>query len=506
MPATLDHFWQHTGVGFKVDTSFLKFLTMGALASQRVMQSMTDAGLRPIELERYSSSNKIWTTKVKRLRLPDLLCVNTGLRVEVRAKSDLAIRMSEAPDNPQRRWFSGLAAEDMIAFVHCKEANGVFSLAAQPELFWVSDLQACPEAETRLGPPKSASEGSERDREWPSIVPSQSGRVLAVTATAIQTRLDSGRAQTYQRRNRNPYVAAGDRFIGDVQFIAGLPARKAAFAEVVGRAWNPRILLNGNDIDKYVAAKALASVGNANDFPSLRGMLGDGDARVALEAAGSLAKLGDPGGVVELAATVLDPREDYLRMEAAFLFAELRHSPLANEAAEALEGIASNVDFSGDEVRQAAIWGLGQSGLAAYDRLIGFLDAEDENERIHAIVAFASDLPDAVVRSLVSVITDAGASERKKASAAHVLSSLINASTAIAALVAIAHQGATPASIWAKAILGSMTPSLTQQALAASGLADEIRPLQMLSPVHNWTKVESVQTGINFIRKQNVSP
>ena len=32
------------------------------------------------KLERYSRSNKIWSTKVKRLRLPDLLCVRTGLR------------------------------------------------------------------------------------------------------------------------------------------------------------------------------------------------------------------------------------------------------------------------------------------------------------------------------------------------------------------------------------------------------------------------------------------
>src|SRR6185503_1964997 len=106
-------------MGFKVETSFLRFLTMGALAAQRVIQAMTAEGLRPIELERYSSSNKIWQTKVKRLRLPDLLCVRTGLRVEVRAKSKLEIKMSDTPTNPGRVWDAGLRDEDIVALVPC---------------------------------------------------------------------------------------------------------------------------------------------------------------------------------------------------------------------------------------------------------------------------------------------------------------------------------------------------------------------------------------------------
>jgi hypothetical protein len=89
-------------MGFKTDTSFLRFLTMGALGVQQTMKQLAGMGFEPIELERYCASNKIWMTKVKRLRLPDVLCVRTGLRVEIRAKSDLKIRMSDAPANPTR--------------------------------------------------------------------------------------------------------------------------------------------------------------------------------------------------------------------------------------------------------------------------------------------------------------------------------------------------------------------------------------------------------------------
>ncbi len=90
-------------MAFKVDSSFLRFVTMGALGTRSVMDEMRRAGLKPIELERYSCCNKIWATKVKRLRLPDLLCLRTGLRIEVRAKSKLEIKMSDAPNNAARQ-------------------------------------------------------------------------------------------------------------------------------------------------------------------------------------------------------------------------------------------------------------------------------------------------------------------------------------------------------------------------------------------------------------------
>jgi hypothetical protein len=180
-------------MGLKVNSSFLKFVTMGALGARRVSKLMVDAGLQPIELERYALSNKIWATKVKRLRLPDLLCVRTGLRVEVRAKSKLTIKMSDAPTKPDRRWNSGLVPEDMIAFVLIREAeDGTLHAADNAELFKVERLIAT-EANSKLGPPKSASEGAERDREWPSTVATRNGVVQAVDETRMSVRLENGR-------------------------------------------------------------------------------------------------------------------------------------------------------------------------------------------------------------------------------------------------------------------------------------------------------------------------
>ena len=46
-------------MGFKVDSSFLKFLTMGALGVRKVSAQLRERGFEPVELERYGSSNKM---------------------------------------------------------------------------------------------------------------------------------------------------------------------------------------------------------------------------------------------------------------------------------------------------------------------------------------------------------------------------------------------------------------------------------------------------------------
>lgn len=166
-------------MGFKVNSSFLRFLTMGALGVRSVLAELKSRGFEPIELERYCTSNKIWTTKVKRLRLPDLLCVKTGMRVEVRAKSDLMIRMSDAPNNPERAWDAGLRQEDLVALVGCAEGPNGPVPADEAAYFSVAMLRDSVRL-SKLGPPKSASEGAERDRTWPSTVPRRPGYVLSL--------------------------------------------------------------------------------------------------------------------------------------------------------------------------------------------------------------------------------------------------------------------------------------------------------------------------------------
>ncbi len=479
---------------------------MGALGVRRVCTLMSDAGLQPIELERYSRSNKIWSTKVKRLRLPDLLCVRTGLRVEVRAKSVLTIKMSDAPSNPDRRWNTGLAPRDMIAFVLVREADDATLQAADnAELFWVEDLQIT-EANSRLGPAKSASEGAERDREWPSIVASASGVVQAVDDARIATRLENGRNQTYTLRGKTAYFAGGQRFFGGTQFLAGIPLRKAAFPNSQDGQWNPRNLISSpSPVDRYVAVKALGVVGTPADFPVIRNIAeNDPEDRVALEAAASLVRLGNEQGVTLLTAAVDRPRIPYLRMEAILALSELRGTPLAGRCADLLTQYAQSDALLHDEARQAAVWGLGKDGLRAYDSLLAFLDVQDEDELVHAVCAFGSDAGSSEAQELVAVLADAEASQRKRASASFVLARTIPPAISAPRLIALYAQGSSVARDWALATLGQMSPGAIQEFVTDSGLAAQLRPLQLTSPDTNWTRCEEISDMLVFVRKQTV--
>ena len=493
-------------MGFKVDASFLRYLTMGALASRRVMDLMVDAGLQPIELERYSSANKIWSTKVKRLRLPDVLCVKTGVRVEVRGKSELAIRMSDAPGNGARRWYTGLRPDDLVALVHCPANGAHFVPADCAEFFWVRDLQAVPESQTRLGPPKAAGEGSERDRVWPSIVPKNQGQITTVTEDSIRTALDNGRRQSYLLRGMTPYVQPGERFMAGCQFIAGMPKHRASLPDLARYKWDPRALLQGGMLDQYVAAKALGVVGSSEDVALLRRVYDSAeDHRVSLESAGSMAKLGAREGLELLLQEVQTPRIDYLRMEAVLLLSELRTTPLRDDAAAALEEIATEVDFSGDEIRQAAIWGLGCTGVGAYSRLVPLLDAENENERIHAVVALGQELPATVVDSLIELVGSDAASQQQRASCIRVLTSLVDARRAVIGLSALAKNGSRLGQAWAKAALGSMSEEKLKGLVKDPELLSDILVPQLLSEYHNWTSNEEAWSALSFVRKQTVS-
>ena len=82
-------------MNFKEAGSFLDKITMGAVGTKAVIESLNSHGHEIIELERYCTSNKIWSTKIKRLRMPDLLYLKCGKRIEARAKSALEIKMSD---------------------------------------------------------------------------------------------------------------------------------------------------------------------------------------------------------------------------------------------------------------------------------------------------------------------------------------------------------------------------------------------------------------------------
>lgn len=485
-------------MGFKADTSFLKFLTIGAMGVRSTLKVMTEAGFHPIELERYCTSNKIWSTKVKRLRLPDILCVRTGIRIEVRAKSDLKIRMSDAPENPDRRWDSGLRNKDLVAFVACTVDNRNVSVIGPPVFFTAADLRASV-GSTKLGPPKSASEGAERDREWPSTVPSSNGEVVSVGNSKICTVLSSGRRQTYQLKGKHPYVAVGDKFIGGASIIAGTVPQLAIMDQLFSQKWDcRRALFAGDPVDRYAAAKAMPYIGAQSWVEDVlnQAMKRESDDRVFLELAASAARLGATFGMENISQTIWNHERIDLQMESVFILSEIA----TDLATKELVRVANSSNFRGKEIRQAAVWGLGKLGSRSYRNLIEFIADEDEDVALHAIGAFGPDTPIDVIELLVGLLI--GGDSRSRAAASATLKT-INSDIAIEAVIRSANQ-ISDDQTWVLATLGRFPSARVRTMLAGNQLLDLVAPLLALGPEENWLATPSVANDFDFLLMQHL--
>ena len=491
-------------MAFKADTSFLRFLSMGAAGVHRTMETLRRGGFEPIELERYCGSNKIWSTKVKRLRLPDLLCIRTGLRVEVRAKTELRIRMSDTPSNRDRAWDAGLRDDDLVAFITCSFHNRRPVAADEPVFVSVGALRSSTGFST-VGAPKSASEGAERDRTWPATVPSRDGTVLEVSSDRIIVQMHADRTrparrQTYLLKGKTAYVAPGETFKAHSQIICGAPRSLADVSVSLNCDYDPIAALeSGSAVDRYAAVRALTrreELG-AKRISVLEDVLNDeSDDRVLLEAAGVAALMGSSHGEDRLSSFIWgDHDRDDLRMETVFIFTELGDTQFAREQ---LMWIANTKRFRDHELRQAAVWGLGKNGLRRYEDLLGFIDDNDDDVALHAIAGFDHNTPLNIINSLVSDLASSG--ERRCAAASAALAA-IGSDTAITALASVAR--ALP-NDWILATLGSMPPERVRRLLARDSLLSVISPLLVTADGANWLATEEKRTDLRFLLAQDI--
>lgn len=490
-------------MGFKADASFLKFLSMGAAGARQVMTQMRKAGFQPIELERYCTSNKIWTTKVKRLRLPDILCVRTGLRVEVRAKSDLKIRMSDAPTNPDRRWHSGLRDIDLCAFIACVERDGITYPADEAVFFDVKTLKDA-EGTAQLGPPKSASEGAERDRTWPAIVPSRSGTVEAVGDGQIRVTMDAdaekpARAQTYSLKRKHSYVEPFERFSAGETFLAGSPKNKSSLSDFKNDVYSPLDEMSSKSpVDRYAAAKSLRFRKDLqkDGVAALEERLTkEDDERVLLEAAGSGMALKSAKAPQIIERFIWELERADLRMEAVLILTEIRNS----DCGTILKKIVRDKKFCGDEIRQAAVWGLGKAGLKQYEELLPTINDQDRDVAMHAIGGFGKDTPKNVIDKLVGSLQS---ETRDEAAAASEVLRLIGGESVLQSLVAAADGSNSKG--WILATLGRLEPEMVRTALAGSKTLEQVAPILLLSETENWLAHDTIDIDLKFLLKQNL--
>jgi hypothetical protein len=457
-----------------------------------------------VELERYATANKIWASKIKRLRLADLLCLDCGLRVEVRAKSKLAIKMSHS-EAAGREWDAGLRNQDLVAFVAWKKEAQAPS--SYHHFFRVGDMRSTAHY-ARLGPRKAASEGAERDMTWPATVPGKNGEVVDIDPSAgrARFRLTTGRIQPYRLRPEgipaHPYVTVGEHLVGGEQFLLG-SVRNPQEVDCSGLRWNFRDFLDATSaIDRYVAVKA---AGIDDRTPVVERCLveiaerEDEDLRIRLEALGGLARMNPSTHVSKLLGWVLrfapgSTEEMALSMEGTFILSEQK-SP---EALEALTTLASDSTLQ-PEVRSAAVWGLGASGADDARRVMPFIADPDSDVALHAIAGIGA-LDSALYGDLREMLLKG--SDREASSACELL--IEEGEPGIRILLEAAQSEGRPR-LWGISALGRLSEAEVKE-VAGSQLSPDLEAA--LGPMwleqSNWLRARQTASPVDFLRQQCV--
>jgi hypothetical protein len=382
---------------YKTDESFLEKISIGAAGTQRVYENLRQQGHTPIELERGSMSFKIWKAiKIKRIRVPDILCTACGLRVEARAKTKLELSMSHSLSDPERGWDFGLEDSDFVAYVVCRRiGERPIDWQADNLVQYVSvkDMRVAHQHElAQTIRAKGAQEGFEARIEWIACIARAAGTVTSVSPSKIQycRALDNRKITLSLKKKKHelPILVSEGSVIAENQVLAAvvpvsqsfLCPKTASEQDYIGR------LASSSLSDRYGAAKSLSYFMSSETTEALAQKVADSKDHiyVRLEASASLSRRSDQRGVEFIAGCLQDT---YLenRLEAVIILGEVGTPTATKLLIETL----TNSDQH-PEIRAGAAWALGEiRDKSALDALIASFVAVDEEIRIEAARALA---------------------------------------------------------------------------------------------------------------------
>jgi hypothetical protein len=440
-------------MGLKEDADFARYLSMGAIATDAVRRDLTRHGHEAIELERYAMANKVWQTKVKRLRLPDLVCVRCGLRIESRGKTQLGVVLSHS-DAQGRAWDEGgMRVGDLYAFLRV-DPDRTPPHASEAVYFRTNDLRIAVKL-AKESNRKAISEGSELTLSWTCWVPGQSGTFIGIdTADRLVCQWDNGRRYRYSNwrrwQVRHLYMAPGDTITANETMVAGIVGPVGDISCPAG--WDLEASVADLDpAERYAAVKVAGITGTT----VLRAQLVDiaenePDWRLRLEAMARLARLEPSNWTSPIADTALSPANPgEQRIESVFILSEIP----TDEAAEALAEVALPDNEKPSELRAAAVWGLGTGVHPRADLVLPSVADQDDLVALHAIAGLPA-LTDAMTATLADWLDQ---DDRHAAAAVHIL----RRHQAVRTLLQAVHAGGRRR-LWALRALGDLPRELVE--------------------------------------------
>ncbi len=379
---------------FKTDESFLEKISIGAIGTQQVFSVLRQLGHQPIELERGSMNYKIWKKiKIKRIRVPDILCVDNGIRIESRAKTNLEISMSHSTSDPERGWDFGMKDNDYVALVVCEKLGDKPIDWKADNLVQFISIKELREAEKQdqvvFIKAKGAQEGFEARINWPAGLASSVGTVTEIDKT-IKYKTVGGRTNfirlTKGGKTLKPLVKVGDKVFPNQILASVIKAQQSIPTTKVNADFFLANLSSLTLSERYAAAKALSYFNEKQVITALQSKLTDIEEHiyVKLEAAASLSRFGFNDGYDFIKLCLKD---SYLQnvLESVIVLAEIKTDTACKMLCDIL------LDESYDaEIRAGAAWGLGeQQNKSALSAVVTSFNSVDTSIKIEAARALA---------------------------------------------------------------------------------------------------------------------
>lgn len=402
-------------LAFKPDSSFFEKIVRGAIGAGAVCDDLGRFGHQMAELERGSLDTKLWKdVKRKRVRMPDLVCLRCGLRVESRAKARAELTMSHSTKDAERAWDFGLVDADCIAFSVCDTTGKVlwsngklanhssywhernqthWNLVGKVNYFAVSEFRRVP---FRQKAAKGVTEGAETVIEWPAVFSKRNGNVEDVKGRGVSIRRDTDKhLHTWTVKEPQAIFAAAGDSIQVNQIIGGeVPPLNDSQLTCRGRLPDNHIdaLLNSRErTQRYTGVKLARLLLDGRHTSVIEQLARDPeeDIYIRLEGAVYLAAVA-AYSVRDLFEFALKSPDEQTQLEAVIAIGE-------TATTGAVELLSEILDITGQPffLRSAAAWCLGRIGgetaISKLVKLFGDVDIKIREEALDRIVSIGRE-------------------------------------------------------------------------------------------------------------------
>ncbi len=402
---------------FKPDASFFRKIVVGAVGAMGVCEDLSHRGHELVELERGSTDSKLWKdVKRKRVRIPDLICIRCGVRIESRAKTTAGLSMSHSPTDAERGWDYGMVDDDWIAFPVCEaveESDWSAGLLDAPLSYWrqkqwsrwrtrgyinyltVGAFRSRLHARSRT---KGVEEGSENFIAWDATFSTRAGSVERIDPskrTVPVRRASDDHLYTWRIRPGQEIVVSSGQRIEESQLIASavppIPNQELTCSQHLPPNHVASLLASRERTQRFTGvklARLLNRDGYAKEVSSLASD-SEEDIYVRLEALSYLAAVCGESAVT-LFGPYLDAGDAQVQLEAVIALGEAATA----ETTDLLGAILDDGDRPLFQ-RSAAAWSLSQIGsTTASARLVSAfqdIDISLREDALHSLVSIGGE-------------------------------------------------------------------------------------------------------------------